>query len=125
MFSHLAKMLTVRVVISMVVNNNWNLYHLDVNNAFLYGTLNKEVFMSLPQGYHTRGDNRVRKPLKSLYGLKQAPHKCNEKFCCDLFEFGFIQSINDDSLFVKVKSECIVVLLVDVDNIVLTGNNLK
>ncbi|XP_052619763.1 uncharacterized mitochondrial protein AtMg00810-like [Lactuca sativa] len=79
--------------------------------------------MSLPQGYHTKGDTRVCKLVKSLYGLKQAPRKWNEKLCFELFSFGFVQSINDYSLFIKQNSNSIVVLLVYVDDIILTGSD--
>lgn len=58
-------------------------------------------------------------------GSKNPPQKWNEKLCSDLFEFGFTQSISDYSLFVRVKNDSIVVLLVYVDNIVLTDNYLK
>nr|KAJ0193879.1 hypothetical protein LSAT_V11C800413930 [Lactuca sativa] len=80
------------------------------------------VYMQLPEGYHSKDDVRVCKLIKSLYGLKQAPRKWNEKLCCSLSTFGFKQSINDYSLFVKVSKNTIVILLVYVDDIIIIGN---
>lgn len=60
--------------------------------------------------------------MKSLYGLKQAPRKWNEKLCGFLLDFGFVQSVNDFSLFVKSSGGNIVILLVYVDDIILSGN---
>ncbi|KAI3825951.1 hypothetical protein L1987_07722 [Smallanthus sonchifolius] len=122
-FSPVVKMVTVRCVISLAVQNNWFLFQLDVNNAFLYGNLSEEVYMSLPEGYYDNSETKVCKLIKSLYGLKQAPRQWNEKLTTTLVEIGFKQSKNDYSLFVKTENDSICVLLVYVDDIILTGNN--
>ncbi|GJS93647.1 ribonuclease H-like domain-containing protein [Tanacetum coccineum] len=102
-FSHVVKMLTVRCLIALSVQNNWPLFQLDVNNAFLYGDLKEEVYMELPHGYYDKNETKVCKLVKSLYGLKQAPRQWNEKLTTTLIENGFVQSKNDYSLYVKKK----------------------
>ncbi|GKA04083.1 ribonuclease H-like domain-containing protein [Tanacetum coccineum] len=87
-FSRVVKIVIVRCLISIVVNNEWPLFQLDVNNAFLYDNLTEEVYMTLPPGYFSVNDQRVCKLKKSLYGLKQAPRQWNEKLCQTLIQNG-------------------------------------
>jgi Reverse transcriptase (RNA-dependent DNA polymerase) len=47
-FAPVIKMNTLRILWSIAVNNNWNMYQMDVKNMFLQGTLEKEVYMTLP-----------------------------------------------------------------------------
>lgn len=47
-FAPFVEVNSIRVLLSLVANYNYQLYYLDVNNAFLNGDLQKEVFMSLP-----------------------------------------------------------------------------
>ncbi|KAJ0512023.1 putative RNA-directed DNA polymerase [Helianthus annuus] len=122
-FSPVVKMVTIRIVLKLAVNNNWLLYQMDVNNAFLYGTLTKDVFMTLPQGYFSNDNAKVCKLVKSLYSLKQAPRQWNEKLTDVLVSMGFVQSVCDYSLFVLSKQDVFIILLVYVDDIVVTGNN--
>ncbi|XP_071740182.1 uncharacterized protein [Rutidosis leptorrhynchoides] len=122
-FSPVVKMVTVRCVLTLAVQNNWNLFQLDINNAFLYGDLSEEVYMSLPEGYYSDIGSKVCKLTKSLYGLKQAPRQWNEKLSSFLSDYGFIQSINDYSLYTYSKDGIFLILLVYVDDIILAGNN--
>ena len=69
----MAKINTIRVVISLVVNLDWPLMQLDVKNVFLNGDLEKEVYMDLPPRAKIEGNGKACRLKKSLYGLKQSP----------------------------------------------------
>ncbi|GJS16758.1 ribonuclease H-like domain-containing protein [Tanacetum coccineum] len=110
-------------VIALSVTNNWPLFQLDVNNAFLYGELEEDIYMTIPKGFANKeNENKVCKLVKSLYGLKQAPRKWNEKLVSILKENDFVQSANDHSLFIKYKNNKFIALLVYADDIVVIGN---
>ncbi|XP_062073501.1 retrovirus-related Pol polyprotein from transposon RE2 isoform X1 [Humulus lupulus] len=73
-FAPVAKLNTVRVLLSFAANLNWPLQQLDIKNAFLNGHGEKEVYMKIPLGFEERyGKGRVCHLKKSLYGLKQSP----------------------------------------------------
>jgi hypothetical protein len=80
--------------------------------------------MKPPPGLHLPSSNLVCKLQKSLYGLRQASTQWNQKLTAALISMGYHQSTVDYSLFVKHNNSQFTALLVYVDDIVLTGNNL-
>ena len=73
-FAPVARIETVRLVISLATQNKWKIFQLDVKSAFLNGYLNEEVYIDQPKGYVRSGqEDKVLKLKKALYGLKQAP----------------------------------------------------
>lgn len=70
-FAPVAKMNTIRILISIAANRDWPLKQFDVKNAFLNGYLEEELYMDPPPGTNSNG--RVCKLKKALYGLKQSP----------------------------------------------------
>ena len=121
-FSPVAKPVTIRVILTIALYNNWQIKQLDVNNAFLNGTLQEEVFMEQPPGF-IQNPNLVCKLHKALYGLKQAPRAWFDKLTHTLVRFGFTPSRADSSLFMKITKHSCMYLLVYVDDIIITGSN--
>jgi Reverse transcriptase (RNA-dependent DNA polymerase) len=73
-FSPVVKPTTIRLVLSLVVTNNWSIRQLDINNAFLHEDLQETIFMSQPPGFQDQTyPSHVCKLHKALYGLKQSP----------------------------------------------------
>ncbi|EXB74504.1 Copia protein [Morus notabilis] len=97
---------------------------LDVKNAFLNGDLEEEVYMASPPGFEEKFDSKVCKLKKSLYGLKQSPRVWFEKFTHSVKNQGYVQVQSDHTMFMKhSKDGKVAVLIVYVDDIILTGND--
>lgn len=81
--------------------------------------------MSLPPGFGRKGETRVCKLHKSLYGLKQASRQWSIKLSNGLKKANFKQYKADYSLFVRSQHGKFTCLLIYVDDVILTGNNLQ
>lgn len=125
-FSPVAKSATVKVVLGLAVNQGWDVNQIDVNNAYLNGDLNEEVFMDQCKGFvDKKFPNHLCRSKKVLYGLKQAPRTWYEKLRCALPEWGFKNAISDTSLFYTRSRKELVIVLVYVGDILVTGSEPK
>lgn len=124
-FSPTAKMITVRCLLALAAAQSWSLHQLDVNNAFLHGDLHEEIYMTPPPGLRRQGENLVCRLHKSLYGLKQASRQWFAKFSTAIRLAGFAQSKADYSLFTCQKGKSFTALLIYVDDILITGNDVN
>ncbi|PRQ35290.1 putative RNA-directed DNA polymerase [Rosa chinensis] len=126
-FAPVAKINTVRILISLAANKDWPLHQFDVKNAFLNGNLEEEVYMDVPPGVKNYPSDvgKVCKLKKSLYGLKQSPRAWFGRFSKSMKAFGYRQSNSDHTLFIKRKNGKITALIVYVDDMIVTGDDPK
>lgn len=122
-FAPVVKMCTVRSLLAIVAAKGWEVHQMDVHNAFLHGDLEEEVYMRLPPGFTHSDPKKVCRLRKAIYGLKQAPRCWYSKLSKALVDFGFVQSYEDYSMFIFVKGEQEVRVLIYVDDLVIAGND--
>ena len=92
-FASVAKMNTMRILLSLAANQNWHLHKFDVKNDFLHEDLAKEVYIDIPPGLEdSKTKGKVCRLKKSLYGLKQSPRAWFERFTQAMLKYGFKQS---------------------------------
>jgi len=85
-YSPVARLESVRILLSIAAANDFELYQMDVKSPFLNGELEKDIFMKQPTGFND-GTERVCKLNRALYSLPQAPRAWNSRF--DTFIKGF------------------------------------
>ncbi|RVW16197.1 Retrovirus-related Pol polyprotein from transposon RE1 [Vitis vinifera] len=126
-FTPVAKINTVRVLLSLAANLDWPLQQFDMKNVFLHGELFEEVYMDLPPGcmVSEKQCQKVCKLRKSLYGLKQSPRAWFGRFTKSMIAFGYHQSNSYHTLFLKKQHGKITTLIVYVDDKVVIGNDPK
>lgn len=71
-FTPIAKLVTVRTLLTEVVAKGWEIHQMNVHNTFLHGNLAEEVYMKMPPGFGSISPTQVYILKKSLYGLRQA-----------------------------------------------------
>ena len=116
----------VQLLISLAATYTWDLHQLDIKNVFLHGDLQDEVYMEQPPRFVAQGEiKKVCRLRKSLYSLKQSSRAWFGKFNQAVEEFGMDKSKSDHSVFYRNSSSCIIMLVVYVDDIIITRSDSK
>lgn len=84
-YSHVAKLIIIKLVIALTTIKNWFIHQLYVNNIFLHGELQEDIYMFGPPYITPSKLNKVCKLIKYLYGLKQTRLKWYERLTSLLF----------------------------------------
>ncbi|KAK0588502.1 hypothetical protein LWI29_001710 [Acer saccharum] len=123
-FSPVVKPVTILLILTIAITNGWPLRQLDVNNAFLQGTLTDDVFMVQSLDFtHSTKPHHVCKLRKAIYGLRQAPRAWYTELRTFLLATGFINSKCDASLFIWHRFGHTLYLFIYVDDIIITGSS--
>ena len=103
----------------------WKVESLDVKSAFLYGTLDEELYMEQPQGFKVLGkEHKVLRLRKAIYGLKQAARAWWHELDKSLKALDFTRLYANAGIFIaKHTNETLVIILAYVDDIRVTGPN--
>ncbi|KAJ4719087.1 Retrovirus-related Pol polyprotein from transposon TNT 1-94 [Melia azedarach] len=123
-FAPVARLETVRLIISLAAQNKWKIHQMDVKSAFLNGVLEEEVYIQQPTGFEVKGqEDKVLKLRKALYGLKQAPRAWNSRIDKYFQKNGFTKCPYEHALYIKIKDEDILIVCLYVDDLIFTGSN--
>lgn len=124
-FTLVAKINTVRVLLSLAANLDCLLQQFDVKNAFLHKELTEKVYIDLPHWCDVpeKYSRKVCILKKSLYGLKQSPRAWFDRFSKSMTEFNYNQGNSDHTLFLKQMQGKLPALIVYVEDKVVTRND--
>ncbi|GJZ19853.1 zinc finger, CCHC-type containing protein [Tanacetum coccineum] len=92
----------IRLFLAFASYMGFAVYQMDVKSAFLYGTIEEEVYVHQPPGFVDHAyPNKVYKVIKALYGHHQALRAWYETLSSFLMENGFRRGTIDKTLFIK------------------------
>ncbi|GJV34931.1 retrovirus-related pol polyprotein from transposon TNT 1-94 [Tanacetum coccineum] len=118
-FALVARIEAIRLFLAFASFMGFIVYQMDVKSAFLYGTIDEEVYVSQPPGFvDPDHPKKVYKVVKALYGLHQAPRAWYATLSTFLEKHGYRRGTIDKTLFIKKDKKDIMLVQVYVDDII-------
>lgn len=124
-YAPVSRLPVIRLALAIINKLDLDARQMDVKTAFLYGTLEKAIFMEIPEGYDCSDEIRekmVWKLEKSLYGLKISPKRWNKKFTEEALKIGLENDLNEPCLFSWRKDGKIAIVILYVDDMIAASN---
>ncbi|CAI7771889.1 unnamed protein product [Closterium sp. NIES-54] len=104
-FSPTPKMTTLRVLLHVAAQRDYELHSLDFSTAFLQGSLHEEIWLRRPLGFTGSFPSGTQWSLRRpVYGLRQAPREWHDTLKTTLAALGFAPSTADPSLFLRTDT---------------------
>ncbi|CAI7921031.1 unnamed protein product, partial [Closterium sp. NIES-54] len=104
-FSPTPKMTTLRVLLHVAAQRDYELHSLDFSTAFLQGSLHEEIWLRRPPGFTGSFPPGTQWSLhRPVYGLRQAPREWHDTLRTTLAALGFAPSTADPSLFLRTDT---------------------
>lgn len=123
-YSPVANINSIRIFLSVCCGLNYIIMQCDVDTAFLYGILEEDVYMQVPEGVEVAGD-MVCKLNKSIYGLKQSAYVWNKTINKAFIEMGFKPSAADPCIYMKQASDRFIYICLYVDDMLIAAKYTK
>ena len=125
-YSPVLKDVTFRVVVARMIIENMKGKVVDINNAFLNGDLEHEIYMKIPEGYDEVIYPRVDKEdclilQKAIYGLVQAARQFWKKIVDKMQEGGFKLIEADSCMLYKEDEKGVCITIIYIDNMMIIG----
>ncbi|GJW22209.1 putative ribonuclease H-like domain-containing protein [Tanacetum coccineum] len=121
-FAPVARIEAIRIFLGFTSYMGFIVYQMDVKSAFLYGTIDEEVYVSQPPGFvDPKYPKKVYKVVKALYGLHQAPRPWYATLSTFLVKSGYKNGTIDKTLFIKKDKKDIMLVQVYVDAIIFSS----
>nr|GEU41794.1 retrovirus-related Pol polyprotein from transposon TNT 1-94 [Tanacetum cinerariifolium] len=118
-FAPFARIEAIRLFLAYASFKDFVVYQMDVKSAFLYGKIEKEIYVCQPLGFEDPDfPDKVYKVEKALYGLHQAPRAWYETLSTYLLDNGFHRGKIDKTLFTRRHKDDILLVQVYVDDII-------
>ncbi|GJZ95717.1 putative ribonuclease H-like domain-containing protein [Tanacetum coccineum] len=118
-FAPVARIEAIRLFLAFASFMGFIVYQMDVKSAFLYDTIDEEVYVSQPPGFvDPDHPKKVYKVVKALYGLHQAPRAWYATLSTFLEKHGYKRGTIDKTLFIKRDKKDIMLVQVYVDDII-------
>jgi hypothetical protein len=123
-FASVARLESIRMVLTYATHHGFRLYQIDVKSTFLNGPIKEEVYAKQSPDFKSEEHpNQVYKLHKTLYGLMQVPRAWYEWFRVFLIENGFRIGKADSTLFTRKMGKDLFVCQIYVDDIIFSSTN--
>ena len=120
-FAPVARYDSLRILLRIASQNKWIPQQMDVNSAYLYGTLKETIYMELTPGFRT--SEKCALLRKCIYGLKQSGREWHTCISTSLQQKGFEITTFDPCIFVHPTENAYVAVYVD-DMLIFGPDNL-